>query len=209
MKVDGYGMSAWFYDLVVEPLNAPLRDAARRFHPVPPGSVVVDLGCGTGAALADYRDSGCTVMGADPSPAMLQQAVARLGPSAELRLIDGRVIPFDDDCADLIIVSLVLHSVDHAARVDLLSEAARIAAPGGTVLVTDFGTDELRFPRGWLTRGFTAFLELAAGPRHFRNGVSYLRGGGIEPLADSAGLVVEATRPVAGASIAITALRLA
>jgi predicted TPR repeat methyltransferase len=69
--------AARFYDQVVEPLNAPPRDAARRFHPAPAGSVVLDLGCGTGAALADYRDLACTVMGADPSPAMLQRARAR------------------------------------------------------------------------------------------------------------------------------------
>jgi ubiquinone/menaquinone biosynthesis C-methylase UbiE len=45
-------------------------------------------------------------------------------------------------------VSLVLHSVDRTAGVGILGQAARILAPGGKVLVTDFGTGELRFPRG-------------------------------------------------------------
>ena len=34
-RSDGYNLTARFYDLVVEPLNAPLRAAARRFHPAP------------------------------------------------------------------------------------------------------------------------------------------------------------------------------
>jgi ubiquinone/menaquinone biosynthesis C-methylase UbiE len=205
-RSDGYNLTARFYDLVVEPLNAPLRAAARRFHPAPPGSVVVDLGCGTGTGLAEYRDLGFRIMGADTSPAMLQQARTRLGPAADLRLIEGDTMPFDDDCADLVVVSLVLHSVapDQARRI--LAEAARILAPGGRVLVTDFGVDHLRFPRGWLTRGLTELLELAAGPRHFRNGVSFLRSGGLQPLADEAGLVVLAARPAAGGGIVIASL---
>lgn len=79
-------------------------------------------------------------------------------------------------------------------------------SPGGTVLVTDFGTDALRFPRGWLIRGFTALLEFAAGPRH-SGMLSPTCRRGSDPLANAAGLVVEATRPAAGGSIVIAALR--
>ncbi len=203
---DDYGLVARFYDRVLEPVNAPLRAVARRLHPTSPGSVVLDLGCGTGAALAEYQRAGCTVLGTDPSPAMLEVARGRLGPGADLRiLVDGRA-PFDDGCADTILIALVLHSVDRATAVDILVEAGRLLAPGGRILVTDFGTGQLRFPRGWLSRGFAIVAEALAGPTHARNSLSYARAGGLQPLVDASGLVAETTRPTAGGSVVIAVL---
>jgi ubiquinone/menaquinone biosynthesis C-methylase UbiE len=206
---DGYGVCARFYDRALEPLNAPLRKAAHRLHPPQPGWVVLDLGCGTGAALADYRDSGCTVLGTDPSAAMLQQARARLGNEADLRQTDGEHIPFEDGCADLVLISLVLHSVSRASAIQILREAARVLAPDGRILVTDFGTDGLRFPRGWMTRGFTTFAEILAGPEHAGHAVAYLRHGGLDPLVRESGLLIENRRPTAGGNIVIAVLRTA
>ena len=71
---DAYAIQARLYDLVVEPLNAPLRAAAHRLCPTRPGWTVLDVGCGTGSALAEYAAAGCHVIGAVPSPAMIAQA---------------------------------------------------------------------------------------------------------------------------------------
>ncbi len=204
---DGYGLSARVYDLVLEPFTAPLREIARRLHPVPPSSVVLDIGCGTGAALADYRDAGCRVLGADASPAMLRQARSRLGPSADLRQTDGERVPFDDGVADLVLISLVLHSVDRPTAIGLLRESARVLAPTGRILVTDFGTGPIHGPRGWLTRGLTAVAEMAAGPNHARNSMDYLRASGLDPLVSTAGLATDMSRPIAGGNIIIAVLR--
>jgi ubiquinone/menaquinone biosynthesis C-methylase UbiE len=203
---DGYGWQARAYDLVVEPMNAPLRERARALLPVAPGSVVVDVGCGTGAALAEYRDAGCRVRGADPSEAMLQRARERLGDTAQLRLMTGPEVPFPDDEADVVILSLVLHSITRPEALDLLGESARILAPGGRLLVTDFSGGGVRFPRGWWIRGMTVLAEVAAGPAHAGNSLAYLRAGALEGLLGSE-WEVESSKRVAGGNIAISVLR--
>jgi ubiquinone/menaquinone biosynthesis C-methylase UbiE len=203
---DAYGVQARFYDLVVEPLNAPLREAARRVCPPRPGWRVLDVGCGTGTALAEYAAAGCTVIGADPSAAMLARAVGRLGSAADLRLIDGPLLPVDDGSVDLVLISLVLHSVPHADAVGILRESERVLVPDGRVLVVDFGTSGLRFPRGWMGRGITVVAELAAGPRHAANSLDYHRRGGLPALVDEAGLAIQVSRPTAGGAITIAVL---
>ena len=47
----------------------------------------------------------------------------RLGGAADLRLIDGSRLPVDDASADLVLVSLVLHSVGRDEAVGILREA--------------------------------------------------------------------------------------
>jgi ubiquinone/menaquinone biosynthesis C-methylase UbiE len=203
---DAYEVQARFYDLVVEPLNAPLRAAARRLCPPSPEWTVLDVGCGTGAALAEYAAIGCSVVGADPSHAMIAQARARLGDDADLRVIDGSHLPVEDACVDLVLVSLVLHSVTRSDAVGILRESARVLVTDGRILVVDFGTSGLRFPRGWMGRGITVLAELAAGPRHATNSLHYLRRGGLPVLAAEAGLELRAVRPTAGGSIVIAVL---
>jgi ubiquinone/menaquinone biosynthesis C-methylase UbiE len=203
---DVYAVQARFYDSVVEPLNAPLRATARRVCPPEPGWTVLDVGCGTGTALAEYAGAGCRVIGVDPSPAMIEQARMRLGDDADLRLIDGPRLPVDDGSVDLVLVSLVLHSVTRTDAVGILREAARVLVADGRVLVVDFGTSGLRFPRGWLGRAITVLAELAAGPRHAANSFGYLRRGGLAALVESAGLEAQVLRPTAGGAITIAVL---
>jgi len=203
---DAYAIQARFYDLVVEPLNAPLRAAARRVCPPEPDWIVLDVGCGTGTALAEYADAGCQVIGADPSSAMIAQARVRLGKEADLRLIDSERLPVDDASVDLVLVSLVLHSVPRADAVAILREGARVLVPDGRILVVDFGTEGLRFPRGWTARAITVVAELAAGPRHASHSLDYVRRGGLPALVDEAQLVTLVSRPTAGGAVTIAVL---
>ncbi len=204
--MDAYAWQSKVYDLVLEPVNAPIRQIVQRTWPTAPGSVVVDVACGTGAALAEYRAAGCTVIGTDVSEAMLAQARDRLGADADLRLITSPRLPVDDASADAVIVSLVLHSLARDEALRLLTEAARITSPGCRIIVTDFGAGRLRFPRGHVSRGLTALAEAAAGPTHARHCVAYLRAGGLPGLAAEAGLPIEASRPTAGGNLVLALL---
>ena len=204
-EVDSYGWRAHVYDAFIEPMNAPLRRVARRQVSPPPGGVVLDVGCGTGTALAEYSAAGFTVLGSDTSPAMLAQARRRLGDAADLRLAEGPSVPFDDGCADLVLLSLLLHSVEAGDARALLDEVSRVLAADGRVLVTDFGVAGLRFPRGLVTRGVTVLAELAAGPTHALHGFQFLRGGGLRSLLDPGWSVVR-EKQTAGGGITVTVL---
>jgi len=202
---DAYGWQSRVYDRVIEPMNGPLRRVARRQVDPPPGAVVLDVGCGTGAALAEYAAEGFEVLGTDASPSMLEQARRRLRHAADLRPADGPAIPFDDGCADLVLVSLLLHSVSRDDALALLDEVGRVLAPNGRVLVTDFGTAGLRFPRGVAMRSVTALAELAAGPRHARHGLRFVQGGGLGALVGQR-WEIEREKHVAGGNITVTVL---
>ena len=137
---------------------------------------------------------------------MLEQARARLGDEADLRLMVDDRVPFEDGCADRVLVSLVLHSITRPQACTLLDEVGRVLAPDGRVVVIDFATGPLRFPRGHATRALTAVAELAAGPTHARNSLAYLRAGGLESLLPP-GLTSTQTKRAAGGTIVVAVLR--
>ena len=205
MGTDRYGWRARVYDRVLEPMNAPLRQVARRQVDPPPGATVLDLGCGTGAALAEYAAEGFHVVGVDTSPAMLERARQRLGADADLRLGDGARAAFGDVRADIVLMSFVLHALDRRTGRALLDDAAHALDADGRVLVTDFGSGRLRFPRGAAMRAIAVVAELAAGPAHARNARRFVRAGGTRGLAGSDWTVV-AEKPTAGGNVDVTVL---
>ena len=98
---DHYGNIARFYAAALDPLNAPLRAAGLRLHPVEDGDSVLDVGCGTGKLLETYADAGAACSGIDLSEAMLAEAKKLLGDRADLHRGDATAMPFDDDSFDL------------------------------------------------------------------------------------------------------------
>ena len=84
-------------------------------------------------------------VGYDVSPDMLALARAKLDeirlPNCQVRQGDCNNVPLEDASADIVILHQVLHFLDDPQRA--ISEAARLLAPGGKVLVADFGPHEL------------------------------------------------------------------
>lgn len=109
-----------------------------------PGSMVLDVGCGLGVDVrrmaAIVGDDGRAV-GVDTSRALLEQAVNLPGgEDVEWCLADAALLPYPDDEFDAVRIERVLeHVADPAAAV---SEAIRVARPGGTVCLCepDWGT---------------------------------------------------------------------
>lgn len=121
---------------------------------------LVDLGAGTGRMLTLLGGRASRAIGLDLSQQMLNIArvnVTRAGlQSCELRHGDIFATGLPTACADLVTVHQVLHYLgDPAAAV---TEAARLVAPGGRLLIVDFaphGHEFLRSQHQHRRLGFT------------------------------------------------------
>jgi SAM-dependent methyltransferase len=99
-----------------------------------PGERVLDLGCGAGRFVAALRGIGADPVGVELAEGALERA-RRNVPGADLRLVepDGS-LPLGHGEVDLVWCSEVLeHVADTGA---FLTEARRVLAPGGRILVT-------------------------------------------------------------------------
>jgi ubiquinone/menaquinone biosynthesis C-methylase UbiE len=198
---DAYGRIARFYDAVLEPLNAPLRRTVVAFHPPVPGMRVLDVGCGTGAHLDAYVESGAVCTGVDMSPAMLAVARERLGTTATLDVADATNLPYGDGSFDLTFSSMILHELDPGVRTTILDEMLRVTDPAGRILVIDYRAGAMRWQgHGW--RAVSTLAERIAGGRHYRNWRRYLAAGGLPAIVPTGG-IIEREKIVAGGNLAL------
>lgn len=114
---------------------------------------MLDVGCGTGVLLSALarRRPGLELTGLDASPGMLRRARSRLGTAAALDLGDASALPYPDGSFDAVVSTSVLHSVPGPLE-PVLSEWARVLAPGGQMSVTDWRADHVG------TRAYNALL---------------------------------------------------
>lgn len=99
---------------------------------------LLDIGTGAGRMLELLAARAETALGIDRSPEMLRFArenLARTGIVAELRQGDMYALPMADHAFDTIVLHQVLHYAQHPEAV--ISEAARLLAPGGFLLIID------------------------------------------------------------------------
>ncbi|WP_295578778.1 class I SAM-dependent methyltransferase [uncultured Oscillibacter sp.] len=101
------------------------------------GDRVLDLGCGTGALLAQVlsEDPGRRVTGLDLSEKMLEQARARLGDRAELVRGDSEHLPFPDRSFDIVYCCDSFHHYPNPRTV--VEEVGRVLEFGGVFLLGD------------------------------------------------------------------------
>jgi ubiquinone/menaquinone biosynthesis C-methylase UbiE len=122
---------------------------------IAPGQRVLDLGCGTGAlcVLVAQRQPDARVHAIDPDPRALARArarAARAGVAIEFAQGFGDQLPWPDASFERVLSSLVLHHLTTDEKRGALAEVHRVLAPGGRLLVLDFGAPRTRVDR-WLT----------------------------------------------------------
>jgi len=112
------------------------EQAVRELAP-PPGSRVLDAGCGTGRAIPSLRQAvgvNGLVLALDATPEMLAEA-RRLGRDCQSNLVlaDGQAMPFRPAAFQAVLAAgFVPHLADPAAG---LAELARITALGGRLAI--------------------------------------------------------------------------
>jgi ArsR family transcriptional regulator len=104
---------------------------------------LVDVGTGTGRMIELFGPRSTHAIGIDRSSDMLRLARVKLeaaGIPSSLRQGDMYALPLADQSADTIVIHQVLHYAHSPATA--IGEAARVLAPGGTLLVVDFAAHE-------------------------------------------------------------------
>jgi demethylmenaquinone methyltransferase/2-methoxy-6-polyprenyl-1,4-benzoquinol methylase len=143
------------YDRYANALSFGQDPRWRRFLvsrlPVGPDDVVLDVATGTAAvALELVRQTGCSVVGVDQSPEMLEEARRRLLLAAEtkrVRLVEASAqeLPFEDGSFDGLTAAYLLRYLDDLPTD--LGELARVLRPGATAALLDFGVPPGPLPR--------------------------------------------------------------
>jgi SAM-dependent methyltransferase len=110
------------------------------------GRRVLDIGCGTGRMAAALAERGSRVWGAEPEPEMAARARERL---STVKVARAEQLPFKDGWFDRAVMWLVAHLVD---RPRAFSEAARVLAPDGRLVIATFHWDY--FDGHWLSPFF-------------------------------------------------------
>lgn len=113
-----------------------------------PFELMVDVGVGQGRMIQLFADRVARAEGFDTSRQMLAIARASLDDlkaKAAVRFGDAYAPPLPAGSADLVTIHQVLHFLSDPARA--VAQAARLAKPGGRVIIIDFAPHTLEFLR--------------------------------------------------------------
>ena len=130
---DSHG-AADAYDVFTPATNEYLIDAFVRLSGLPPGSRVVDLGCGSGVFTNVLHQRGYRCSGLDLSPNLIAIARAKF---SGIDFVEGDIerLPFPDGSFDGVLLSGVLHHLPDPSR--CAAEVFRILRPRGKFVAFD------------------------------------------------------------------------
>jgi SAM-dependent methyltransferase len=165
-------------EIQVRPLYVAALDAVGAGS----GKRLLDVGCGSGAALAMAAERGAEVAGFDATPELLAIARERL-PDADLREGDIEELPWEDDSFDAITGFNSFQFAGDPTRA--LSEAKRVARPGAPVAMATWGRPEACEAAGYLK---TVGSLMPPPPPGAEGPFSLSEPGALEKVAAAAGL---------------------
>ena len=113
-----------------------------------PGDRLVDVGCGTGelvlraALLGAGRSRAVDAIGIDATPGMIEIARRRareLHAAARFELAVAEALPLAEGSAQAVTSSFFFHHLPSDVKREALREMWRVLAPGGRLVITDYG----------------------------------------------------------------------
>jgi ubiquinone/menaquinone biosynthesis C-methylase UbiE len=130
----GYARWSSTYDGPGNPLISAEQPVVWALIDESPPGLALDAACGTGRHTRRLLQRGHEVIGVDATHEMLARARDAV-PNADFRHGDLNDLPLEDASADLVVCALALEHVEELARP--VMELARVARPGGRVIISD------------------------------------------------------------------------
>src|SRR3954447_12050887 len=138
-----------------------VEDALLALVPAGLAGRLLDIGTGTGRVLELLAPRVRQGLGVDASKQMLALARARLaGPGlghCAVRLADMYRLPLPDAAFDTVVLQMVLHHAEDPAGV--VTEATRVLAPGGRLLLIDLAAHQRTDLTGKLAHRWPGFSD--------------------------------------------------
>lgn len=136
-----------FYDAVTLIISG-VRDKVVDFANLRSGSIVLDIGTGTGKQAFAFAKKGYDVVGVDLSEDMLRIANRKNKyENARFQVADASNMPFEDRSFGASCVSFALHDMIPAIREKALRETARVTKQNGTIVIVDYALPKNRISR--------------------------------------------------------------
>ncbi len=104
---------------------------------------LLDVGCGSGAAVRAAAPTVAKTVGIDLSPGMIDRArqLASSTPNVEFRVADAEALPFGDDTFTALLCTTSFHH--YTSPGGAVAEMARVLTPGGRIVIADMVSDRL------------------------------------------------------------------
>lgn len=180
MTIDEYGLMATLYDHCLTPLLKGFRTDIRTVIQHRGHRRILDICCGTGDQLRILEPGTEELVGIDNSEAMLARARKKCAEDTALYMTDATQLDFSTGHFDCAILSFALHDKHPTQRDLIFSNAKKVVAQGGSLIVTDYSKAPSG-AKGFLLGDFLIpVVERLAGKDHYRNYLSWQQGGGIE-----------------------------
>ncbi len=169
-------VSRWLAELQADAL------AALRLGPT---DRLLDVGCGTGAAVRAAAATVERAVGVDLSPEMIARGreLAAALFNVDFLVADSEALPFDDASFTALLCTTSFHHYPDPERA--AGEMARVLTPGGRIVLADMVRDR------WVMAIVDALLRRLQ-PAHVR----IRRAGELAALLAGTGLDVQGTRPL-------------
>ena len=124
--------------------------AVHHLPALPPGSRVLELGCGNGKTLSAMLQRGWEVTAIDFSvcAVLMSRKDTGMPGNGDGCVADARTLPFASDRFDAVVAVHLLSHLTHQDRARAAAEAVRVIKPDGILYFSGFSTEDFRSGKG-------------------------------------------------------------